>query len=215
MAAIDLDASASPFEQPKLWDSITVAGVTWGVDAENPLGRKLEIKGAKRAYKWDVKDGMGQQGALETYRGQTPPPFTIVFYIYTAQLYAQWLTFKKLFEYNAVKFQPKPVSIFHPTLDALGIYQVICEDIGEVERVSDDLMFSATVSLREFFRPLPVSATTPDAASNGDPADDFTSPEVKRLQAEAGTLQTAYNNAYANPAKDPQNLPKPKPPFKR
>lgn len=206
MPILDLDAAASPFALPTVWDGITVAGQRWGNG-----DRKVEIRGAKRAYKWDVKDGMGQQGALETYRGQTPPPFTIDFYLWTDEHYTDWLSYQKLFMYNAVKFQPTPVSIFHPMLDVLGIYQILCEDIGAVEKVSDDLMFRVTVSVREFFRPLPVSAVTPDAASNGDPADDFTDPRVKALQAQNGAKQTALDNMLKGT--NPKNLPKPKPPF--
>lgn len=204
--AIDLDASASPFALPAVWDQITVAGQVWGPN------RKVEIKNAKRAYKWDVKDGMGQQGALETYRGQTPPPFQIVFYLWDDAMYSDWLTFQRLFRYDGVKFQPTPVSVFHPMLDSLGIYQIICEDIGAVEKVSDDLMFSVTVSVREFFRPLPVSPVTPDAALNADPADNDVDPRVKAAQADFAAAQTAYENGTRDPS-NPQLLPKPKPPF--
>ena len=206
MAAIDLDASASPFELPEVWDQITVAGQQWGPN------RKIEVKSAKRAYKWDVKDGMGQQGAIETYRGQTPPPFQLVFYIWTTEQYQHWVTFQKLFEYNAVKFQPTPVSVFHPSLDRLGIYQILCEDIGALEKVSDDLMFTVTVSVREFFRPLPVSPVTPDAASNGDPEDNDVDPRVRARQVRNANAQTAYDNAKSQPGQ-PQILFNPKPPF--
>lgn len=186
MATLDLDAATSPFALPEVWDAVTVAGQVWH--------GKIEIKGARRAYKWDIKDGMGQQGALETYRGQTPTPFTITFYIWEDAQYTAWLSFVKLFQYNAVKTQPKPVAIYHPMLDTLGIGQILCEDIGAVEKVSEDLMFSVTVSLREFFRPLPVSPVTPDAASNGDPNDDRTDPRVKKLQAANGAKQQALDN---------------------
>jgi hypothetical protein len=197
VAILDLDAAASPFALPEVWDAVTVAGKVWT--------GKVEIKGAKRAYKWDIKDGMGLQGALETYRGQTPTPFTITFYIWTDAMYAAWLDFVKLFQYNGVKFQPKPVSIYHPQLDTLGIGQILCEDIGAVEKVSDDLMFSVTVSLREFFRPLPVSPVTPDAASNGDPNDDRTDPRVKKLQAANGAKQQSLDNLRKG--RNPQVLP--------
>lgn len=196
---IDLDAWASPFTEPKVWDQITVGGKLWGPN------RKVEIKSAKRAYKWDVKDGMGQQGALETYRGQTPPPFQIVFYLWTNDQYNEWQTFQRLFKYDGVKFQPTPVSIYHPMLDQLGIYQIICEDIGAPEKISDDLMFTVTVSVREFFRPLPAPAVTPDAALNADPLDNDVDPRVKARQARNATLETAFNNAFSEPGK-PQVL---------
>ena len=196
MATLDLDAATSPFDLPEVWDAVTVAGQVWQ--------GKVEIKGARRSYKWDIKDGMGQQGALETYRGQTPTPFTLTFFIWTSAQYTQWLSFVKLFQYNGFKFRPNPVTIYHPQLDVLGIGQIITEDIGAVEKVSDDLMFSVTVSLREFVRPLPVSPVTPDAASNGDPADDGLSPRNKKLVSQIGAQQTANDNMEKG--KDPQVL---------
>ena len=137
MATIDIDAAASPFALPQTWDQIQIAGHVWPPRESGYTSARIKIAGAKRAYKWDVKDGLGLQGALETYRGQTPPAFTVTFFIWTDALYAAWLSFQPLLQYNGVKFQPKPVSIYHPQLANLGIYQVITEDIGEVEMVDE------------------------------------------------------------------------------
>lgn len=85
----------SPFTDPVAWDTLRVGGVEW-------FG-KFEIRGAKRAYKWDVKDGLGLQGAIETYRGQTPPPFTITFYLWANVHFDAWPDFSAQFKYNAAK----------------------------------------------------------------------------------------------------------------
>jgi hypothetical protein len=249
----------SPFTDPVAWDTIRVAGVEW-------FG-KFEIRGAKRAFKWDVKDGLGLQGAIETYRGQTPPPFTINFYLWADQHFDQWPEFIALFNYNAAK-QPsitgaaltnakaqekaaydtltyietylqknpprtqaaiqagqkqledarravaqasgaaskaaatgvvpspgvKPVDIYHPQLALVGIHQVICEDYGPPEKQSDDLMFMATVSLREYFPPLPINTTTtPDSAADAPEPGDTDPAVVSREKRLDQLMQTAIN----------------------
>lgn len=164
-----------PFSFPGVWDTITVAGVQWQ--------GKFEIRGAKRSYKWQVKDGAGVEGATETYRGKTPPPFHIRFYIWTEVMYVEWTSFVTLFQYNGTKIggNVSPVDISHPQLNLLGITQVICESVGGLEKVSDDLMFAADIELREFFPPVLQNATkTPLAASVSPP---ITFPGFKPSQA--------------------------------
>lgn len=214
MAVIDIDAAASPFALPETWDQIQIAGHLWPPADSGYKSARIKIAGAKRAYKWDVKDGLGLQGALETYRGQTPPAFTITFFLWTNELYAAWLSFQPLLQYNGVKTQPKPVQIYHPQLANLGIYQVITEDIGAVEMVDEmSRMFAVTVTLREFFNPLPVSATTPDAASNGDPALPQEDPAIVRLNQQIA-LATTQLNATGQTGTNPQSIQPPPPPFK-
>jgi len=213
MATIDIDAAASPFALPQTWDQIQIAGQVWPPRDSGYTSARIKIAGAKRAYKWDVKDGLGLQGALETYRGQTPPAFTVTFFIWTDALYAAWLSFQPLLQYNGVKFQPKPVSIYHPQLANLGIYQVITEDIGEVEMVDEaSRMFAVTVTLREFFNPLPVSATTPDATSNGDPANPAEDPRIVRATQELALVNTQLQQTGLL-GTNPQSITPPPPPF--
>lgn len=187
MANITIQA-ATPFDDPVTWDTVIVSGQSWH--------GKIEIRGAERSYKWDVKDGIGLQGAIETYRGQTPPPFEIEFFIWTPIMYLEWQVYQLLFMYNgAIPFQGvKPVDIFHPSLANLGIFQIICEGVGAVEKRSDDLMFSAIVKVREYFPPLPVNTTqTPDAAAD-KPEDTGEDPVIQRLEKQLGQLhQQAIN----------------------
>lgn len=180
---------ATPFSDPVSWDTIIVGGVSW-------FGR-FKIKGAKRSYKWDIKDGLGLQGAIETYRGQTPSPFEIVFSLWTDQQFQLWDQFSLLFRYDGATpgVGVKPVDVFHPQLAKVGIYQIICEDIGAPEMVSDDGMWEASVNVREYFPPLPVNTTvTPDAAAD-KPEGDGEDPVIARLQSQLGQLhQTAINS---------------------
>ena len=211
---IEIDAAASPFGLPETWDRIVIAGQTWPPQSSGYTSTKIKISGAKRAYKWDVKDGLGLQGALETYRGQTPPAFTVTFWIWDSALYTAWLSFQPLMQYNGVKTQPKPISIYHPLLANLGIYQVIVEDISGVEMVDEPArLFAVTVTMREFFQPLPVPATTPDATSNGDPALPQEDPAIVRAQQELG-VAIGQLNATGLLGTNPQSIQPPPPPFK-
>ena len=214
MAVIDIDAAASPFALPETWDRITIAGQVWPPPESGYTSARIKIAGAKRAYKWDVKDGLGLQGALETYRGMTPPAFTITFWLWSDALYTAWLNFQPLLQYNGVKWQPKPVGIYHPQLANLGIYQVITEDIGAIEMVDESArLFAVTVTLREFFNPLPVPATTPDATSNGDPSLPQEDPAIVRAQQELGVVVTQLN-ATGLLGTNPQSIQPPPPPFR-
>lgn len=85
----------SPFTNPIAWDTITVSGREW-------FG-KFDIRGAKRAYKWDIKDGMGLEGWLSWYRGWTGPAFTITFYMWADIHFDQWTDFFSPFLYDAHK----------------------------------------------------------------------------------------------------------------
>lgn len=89
---INLD---SPFTNPIAWDTITVSGREW-------FG-KFDIRGAKRAYKWDIKDGMGLEGWLSWYRGWTGPAFTITFYLWADSHFDLWPEFFSPFLYDAHK----------------------------------------------------------------------------------------------------------------
>ena len=86
---------ASPFSRPDVWDTITISGKSWT--------GKFEIRGARKSYKWDQKDGAGLEGAYLTYRGKAITPFHIYFYVWTDDIYAAWDSFSKLFNYSGVK----------------------------------------------------------------------------------------------------------------
>lgn len=182
-------ASATPFTDPVSWDTVRISGAPW-------FG-KFEIKGAERSYKWDIKDGLGLQGAIETYRGQTPSPFEITFYLWTSEHFREWQIFSLFFRYDGATpgVGVKPVDIFHPALNYIGIYQVICEGIGAPEKISDDLMFSVSVKLREYFPPPQINTTvTPDSAAD-KPEGDGEDPVIARLQTQLGQLRQTVANS--------------------
>jgi hypothetical protein len=191
---------SGPFGDPKLWDTIKVGGQTWyGL---------FKIQGAGRLYKWDTKDAAGVEGASQTYRGKKPKRFRITFYIWTDDFWTQWQQgFAENFKYSGLKGDVKPVEIFHPSLDAIDVSQVICIDLGAVERVSDDGMWAAVVELEEFFPQTIGNATTSPTAAKvsppalpGIPAD----PVAAQLQAQlAAQYLIAIQNGFPSPAPPP------------
>src|ERR1039458_4667544 len=92
---LPFSGAPSPWEQPNIWDAIYVSGVPW-------VG-KIQIRGARRAYKWDVKQSPGLEGFNQTYRGQPHVNFHIEFYIWTDSMFRYFTTFYlKLFQYKGV-----------------------------------------------------------------------------------------------------------------
>ena len=193
MALVELESLISPWDAPGAWDTLVVSGITYSAPGDG----WFQITGAERSYRWDVKDGAGLQGAIETYRGRTPPPFTITFYIWTGQQYAATETFLRNFLYDPTKLNIMPFTIYHPTLDNLLISQVICEGVGGITKVGDwqqgPDMFTATVKLREFFPILAFPAQTPDAAANANQAPQLSQDIQDQQNIQKGLTQQITN----------------------
>ncbi len=181
-----VQAVLSPFLSPQSWDSITVGGLTWGSPSLPPLpgvptafadgyavqGGSIEIDGAERFYSWDPKHGKGQEGHTPTFQGNKPKPFRLIFKMWTDDQFFAWQVFQLAFQYDGTKLgvPPKPVSIQHPALTLLGISSIYCNSIGNVRKVSDQLMFQAIVTVTQYLPPPPVNvASTPVGAITVQP----------------------------------------------
>jgi hypothetical protein len=183
-----------PWSSPQLHDEIDIAGLTLAA----PGDCWFQITGAERAYRWDVKDGAGLQGAIETYRGRTPPPFQITFYMWTPQ---HWVSVTNLFaslQYDPTKLAVKAYPIFHVALSILGISQVIVEGIGLPAKVGDwqsgPDMFTAVLKLREFYPILPIPPQTPDQAALANQPPQL-SPDIQNQQNIQNQLTQQIRNA--------------------
>ena len=168
--SLPFGGNPSPWAAPNIWDAFYASGVPW-------VG-KVEIRGAYRTYKWDVKPAPGIEGFNQTYRGKPHKPFHIVFYIWTYSMYVYWSsTYQKLFQYTGAAGVVLPVKVYHPSLSGLGITSVVADEVGAVEKVSDDMMYRADVLVHEFYPPILVNATnTPVAAAGVNPLIPGTPP---------------------------------------
>jgi hypothetical protein len=179
----------NPFMLPSRWDQITIGGVTWN--------GKIEIRGAKRPYKWQSKDTRGAESWDDTYQGLFPKPFTVVFFLYTATQFASWITFSAQFNYYGNKAAPQPVSIYHPALLLIDINSVRVNDVGAVHQISDDHMYAAEVEFMQWqTAPQPGSkaanvTATPTSAKPRNFADlSPTDPRIAPLEAQVQAKQT-------------------------
>lgn len=170
-AVQSIAATLDPWNQPLLHDEFDIGPSSFVA----PRDGWFQITGAERAYRWDIKDGAGLQGAIETYRGRTPPPFQITFYMWTPDHYTAVASLFNSIQYDPTKYTVTPYTISHPVLAILNITQVIVEGIGQIVKVGDwqqgPDMFTAVLKLREFYPPLPFPLQTPNSAAQPeDPA---------------------------------------------
>jgi hypothetical protein len=176
----------SPIIGPQIWDQFQVQGVTW-------MG-KIDVKGAFRSYRWDRKGPPGADGEVLTYRGKHTKSFRVTFYLWADFHFNTWPQFSLLFQYPGSKLGVViPVSVYHPALAMVGITTVVCTDLGIPEKQSDDLMWAATVELREFIPPPPINVTsTPPGATSVSPPNIpglAPSPAVLALEARKAALE--------------------------
>jgi hypothetical protein len=200
MAVIELDSAVTPFDGQEfdLWGSVTINGTQF----QSPRDGYFVIKGAERAYKWEIQDGLMLIGANEIFRGRTPPPFQLECSFWAKEQWASAVAMIQPFLYDPTKLSTlasiRAVTIWHPVLDLVHITQVICEGIVAPEQTSDDHMWKLTIKMREYFPPLPIQPQDKDTAPqpNGDPL----SPENqnKALQVQNLTNQ-AKTLTWINP----------------
>ena len=180
-------SNADPWYYSQIWDSVLIGGAPWGPATG---GGSVVIKGATRFHKIDQKDGGGLDGATQTYRGRKPKPFKILFRMWAQQHWLLWVTYSQLFNYNAI-VGAVPYSIAHPSLQVLGINDVICEEVGSVEVDEQSKMATATVTFRQFLPPPLINATnTPPAAAAVPPTIPGVppNPAIAALQARISQL---------------------------
>lgn len=153
----------SPLANPAAWDTVYVQGVPWQ--------GKIEFRNPRLVQNWDAKTGRGVEGSTDSYVGIKPEGFEIVFYLWTDGHFTRWQTFSQLFKYAGAKGSATPSSIYHPCLAMVGITAVTCLELGAVLPAGDELLWSASVKLRQFRPPVPMpKVLTPGgAASASDP----------------------------------------------
>ncbi len=189
-----LSAAVSPWANPTEWDTIQIGSVQW-------FG-KFEIRGAARKYKWNIADGWGFQGAYEIFQAQPPAKFSITFYLWADVQYSTYLALVGALAYSPTHLPPNnatgassatnALSITHPQLQNNGISQVIVESIGDLQKQSDDLLFSFTVDFVEFVPQRPFPPQVPDTSA--EPNDPTLTPEQKDLIAQGLQVQQQLSN---------------------
>jgi hypothetical protein len=97
------------------------------------------------------------------------------------------------------------IQIAHPQLQTNGITQVVVENIGALEKQTDDLLFAATIDFIEFIPQRPMAPQSPDtAASSEDPLLD---PEIANLVKQGNRSAQNLSNTVSGMGQ-PNGMPK-------
>lgn len=181
----------SPWADPLSWDTIKIGGMAWW--------GKIKVRRARRRYKWDVKDTAGGEGATETYRGRRPEVFQIQFHMWTDLMWTNWKLFSNyLFNYSGARGIIAPVDVEYPSINAIGVHQIVCESLPAVDLDDEGQFLIADVEVREYFPPVPVNATkTPAGAAavnTATPPGRVPNPAIVALQNKIQALQTQSAN---------------------
>lgn len=151
---------SSPVELPELYDFVLLCG--------QPSPGLCKLSGFKRAQKWDVKDGNGQDGATTTLTGDVIAKGTITIQLWqddrndVDNFFAEYDEWRKIF-LASIGNKSKGLDIYHPDLARLGISSICIEAEGQLQH---DGKGGATVAIDilEFKPPKPKPATTPDGS---------------------------------------------------
>lgn len=151
-----------------------------------------EVRGFKRQWAWDKKQGKGVQGFTLTYTGKQPVQGEIEFFLSEPEDFQNWENFRQLFIYNPVPgADVQVVNIEHPFLQDLGTKSFVAMDIGQITHLGQNL-YSCVIKFSEYVKPPAASAvSTPTGQPKLPPASQPTPP------APTDPLQVKIAAAYA------------------
>jgi hypothetical protein len=183
----------NPYLNEELFDAITLAGV------KSP--GKVTLSGHKRAEKWDVKEGDGQDGASTTRKGKELAKFTATFellYDPTQNIdeFESWDSFLKVLRRPVASKDPVALDIYHPDLAELDIKSVVVVSIGGKNHSGKG---SATVAVEflEYSPPKPKKAKGAKGGktSNGGKTGGGANAQVDPNEAAKRELANLLNEA--------------------
>jgi len=170
--------TVSPLGDPSNYDIITIAGITTTTEANG----KVEVTGAERKFKWDVKASSGSQGQTITYRGWDLAKPKIKFSFWTdEQIRAFYESIQAPIYYDAEKEAPKPWDVYHPKLFASQIYWLVTDSIGDLIDEGGQL-WTITVETLEYRQAKAKNATSTPQTSNSNQNGKATKPTVEDEQ---------------------------------
>jgi hypothetical protein len=205
VGSLDAGFLPSPFDNPEIWNRLTINGITWGDGGLGGPGYVV-VRRAKRAYKWDTKNPAAQVGQNQSFRGLEFPPFDLVFHFWDTTGWDAWQEFSDVFNVDPTKLAPgtapPALNIFHPSLALLGISAIVVDDVGGVEQMNEGGEYRAVVAVREF-KPVVAKSVnaTPVLANNtigevGIQGVALTPAEVQ-ANSQLALTQQAYGNGAA------------------
>jgi len=122
----------NPLLYPQEWDVVRVSGSP-GMSSPGVC----KLSGWARKNEFDVKKGKGTKGSTLTFTGLPPVEGEIEFFLWDDGTlgtghnhFEEWSRFKELLKYDPTKKTIEAIAIFHPALDDIGVFSVICVEIG-------------------------------------------------------------------------------------
>jgi hypothetical protein len=190
----------SPLAYPQDYDVIVVGGVkSPGV---------CFLSGFKRVQAFDKKLGKGAVGSTITMTNKIPVEGRVKFLLGDDGVrsgsgidqFALMGSFLQQLKYDPTKTVVTAISVYHPSLAALDVSSMVCEEIGglEIEGQPGAGLHSLTIKLTEYLPPPPVAAvstikttkvTPPNTVPFGPPTPtvhDGLQDQVGQLMAKAG-----------------------------
>jgi hypothetical protein len=151
---ITIDAAVvNPLSMPTRYDHILLNG-----EQSPGLAR---VEGAELARKWNVQQGLGLSGAVCMYGGDELAKFTVTLQLWLTDHFTQLSRFRKLLDKPPAGQRPKPMDIYHPYLDELGIKKVVIESHGQLEQKADG-MWEMPIKFLQYRAPKPQSGKASD-----------------------------------------------------
>ncbi len=153
------------------WDKYNYLVIGTGQNQiRNPGVFKL-LDGGGRAYKWLINDPPGMQGAYMYYRGwKLSDNIKLQFLFWEAvQVDLYYKFYDPLLSYDARKFEPDPLIVYHPILAYSQIDKIIIKEKGPLRDLGGQL-WSVTHDACEWRKPPKLNVTTePDEPQNRPP----------------------------------------------
>jgi hypothetical protein len=160
--------SIDPISQPNAYDFPTFNGQVcpgWA-----------HVRGFKRKWAWDKKQGKGIQGFTLTYTGKQPVEGEIEFFLSEPYDFENWESFRPMFIYDPTLGPAQVVNIKHPFLQDLGTQSFVATDIGQIEHLGENL-YSCIIKFAEYVKPPPTAAvSTPTGQAKTPPSQASATP---------------------------------------
>lgn len=187
-----------PQVEPGSCDVLIAMGIT------SP-GVAVLQSGGSREYRWDIKQASGVQGYVMTYRGwkagedivfrhtffENPASYVAGVPSQVMLFYTTWVP---LFAYDAFKFRPTPVTVYHPVLAANDITALVGKKIGPLQ-TDGQMRWWIDMTYLEFRKAKIVPPSTPIAAVPDGGANSGAAAKLRaELEATQNTLD-AQNQA--------------------
>jgi hypothetical protein len=129
-----------------------------------------EVVGASSPRKWEKVESVGWSGAFLKYHGLELSSFSVHVRLYTRAEWLAWHRFAPLVHRVPLGRFQKPIDVWHPLLEMLGIHSVVVEDVTQATQNED--VWEIEIKLIEYRSPhVALAAARGSQATPDDPIE--------------------------------------------